>query len=431
MNAPVAPAEIATSHRMRRLGHLDIPGGGQVVVQGNYAFIGHMQPPYGTTVIDVSDPRSPRVVAQVKLDDEYSHTHKVRVVGDVMYTNVEQNNRRAVRKAQRIPETRAALEAELKRPPTDAELAARLQVKEADIAPLEALHRRGYAEGGFKIWDISDVTRPKLITHQKTGGVGVHRFDVDERYAYISTEMDGYVGNILVIYDVADPAKPLELSRWWMPGQHVAGGEQPLWKGQHWRLHHTMRHEDKLYAGCWQGGVRIIDVADIKKPRTVASYNYHPLYVEPSHTFFPVPFELAGRKIALVTDEQHDHHHPGQPRACLWVFDVTDLAHIHPIAQFHVSELDSPYVRNKGRFGCHQFQEHMEDTYVFCSWFSGGVRAIDIRNPTEPQEVGWYIPEPCGGYPSPQSNDVETDARGLVYVLDRNFGFDILEFDRP
>jgi hypothetical protein len=431
MNAPHATAALATSHRMRRLGHLDLPGGGQVVVQGTRAFVGHMQPPYGTTVLDVSDPRAPRIIAQIKLDDEYSHTHKVRVVGDVMYTNVEQNNRRAVRKAARIPEARAALEAELKRPPTAAELAARLQVKEDDIAPLEALHRRGYGEGGFKIWDIRDVTRPRLITHQKTGGVGVHRFDVDQKYAYISTEMEGYVGNILVIYDVRDPAKPEEVSRWWMPGQHLAGGEQPLWEGQDWRLHHTLRHEDKLYAGCWQGGVRVIDVADIAKPRTVASYNYHPLYAEPSHTFFRVPFAVGGRQIALVTDEQHDHHHRGQPRAGLWVFDVEDLAHIHPIAQFHVSELDSPYTRNKGRFGCHQFQEHLEDTYVFCTWFSGGVRVIDIRNPTQPEEVGWYIPDPCGDYPSPQSNDVDVDSRGLIYVLDRNAGFDILEFERP
>jgi hypothetical protein len=143
MNAPNTPAEAATSRRMRRLAHLDLPGGGQVVVQGTRAYIGHMQPPYGTTVLDVSDPRAPRIIAQIKLDDEYSHTHKVRVVGEVMYTNVEQNNRRAVRKAAKIPEMRTALEAELKRPPTDAELAARLQVKEGDIAPLEALHKRG------------------------------------------------------------------------------------------------------------------------------------------------------------------------------------------------------------------------------------------------------------------------------------------------
>ena len=426
MNAPLATAATATSHRMRRLGHLDLPGGGQVVVQGTRAFIGHMQPPYGTTVLDVSDPRAPRVIAQIKLDDEYSHTHKVRVVGDVMYTNVEQNNRRAVRKAARIPETRIALEAELKRSPTDAELAARLQVKEGDIAPLEALHRRGYDEGGFKIWDIRDVTRPRLITHQKTGGVGVHRFDVDQNYAYISTEMEGYVGNILVIYDLAKPEAPQEVSRWWLPGQHVAGGETPTWKGYKNRLHHALRVGNELWAAVWNAGLRVIDITDIRRPRTVGEYNYHPPFPEPTHTVLPLPFPIAGRRVAVAVDEERDHI-PGQPHAGLWVFDVTDLADIRPLSMLQVSELDSPWSRT-GRFGAHQFQEHMSDTLVYATWFSGGLRIVDVADPALPREVGHFIPEPSGGNSSPQSNDVDVDQRGLIYLLDRNQGLDILEY---
>ena len=41
------PARTALSHRLKRLGHLDLPGGGQVVVQGDYAYIGHMEAPHG------------------------------------------------------------------------------------------------------------------------------------------------------------------------------------------------------------------------------------------------------------------------------------------------------------------------------------------------------------------------------------------------
>ena len=65
---------------------------------------------------------------------------------------------------------------------------------------------------------------------------------------------------------------------------------------------------------------------------------------------------------------------------------------------------------------------------MFCTWFAGGLRVIDIRDPQMPQETGWFIPEPCGGFPSPQSNDVDVDGRGLIYLLDRNCGFDILEY---
>ena len=425
---PVQQESIALAHKVRRLAHLDLPGGGQVVVQGHHAFIGHMRPPHGTTILDVSDPRKPRVVAEIKLENDRSHTHKVRVAGDIMVTNVEHNNRRVVRKSQRMLKARAELERTLGRKPSKKELAAKLGFEESELAPLEAELASGYAEGGFKVWDIANPAKPRLIVHQKTGGVGVHRFDMDERYAYISTEMEGYLGNILVIYDLANPQHPSEVSRWWMPGQHIAGGEQPTWPGQDHRLHHTLRQGDKLWAGCWQAGLRVIDVSDIAKPRTVGAYNYHPLFLEPTHTAFKVPFKVGGREIALVTDEEHEHHR-GQPHACLWVFDVTDLAHIHPIGQFHVSEMDSPWSRTPGgRFGCHQFQEHLSDTLVFCTWFAGGLRVIDIRDPLMPQEVGSFIPEPCGGFSSPQSNDVDVDGRGLVYLLDRNCGFDILEY---
>ncbi len=417
---------MSTAKNLRRVVRLDIAGGGQVTVDGNYCYVGHMKPPHGTSIFDVSDPKNPRLVAEIKLPDHQSHTHKVRVVGDVMITNVEQNNRHFVRRGDRIPAARAKLEKALGRPPTDTEIAQEIGVKPADIPVLEAQRQRGYRDGGFRIYSIADRSNPKLIADRKTHGFGVHRFDMDARYAYISTEMEGYIGNILVIYDIADPAKPAEVSRWWMPGQHVAGGETPTWSGYKNRLHHTLRHKDQLWAAVWHAGLRVIDVSDIRKPTTVGAYDYHPPFPEPTHTVLRVPFPVAGRELAVAVDEEHDHV-PGQPHAGMWVFDVSDLANIRPLSMFHLSEMDSPYARAPGRFGAHQFQEHMSDTRLYTSWFGGGLRVVDIADPMLPKEVGWYIPEPASGQPSPQSNDVEVDSRGLVYLLDRNVGLDILE----
>src|SRR4029079_17924528 len=215
------------AHRVKRLGHLDLPGAGQVVVRGHYAFLGHMEAPHGTTIVDVADPRKPRIVAEIRLEDTHDHSQKVPVVGNLMYTTLERTSRRFGAKAMRLKETRASLEKELKRAPTGAELSARLKIKEAELPLLEEWSRTGFPRAGFRVWDISDVTKPKLISHVTTGGVGVHRFDVDENYAYISTGMEGYGGNILVNYDVRNPSKPEEVSRWWLPGQHLAGGETP------------------------------------------------------------------------------------------------------------------------------------------------------------------------------------------------------------
>ena len=189
----------ALAHKVRRLAHLDIPGAGQVTVAGHHAYVGHIpnKDRLGTSIIDVADPCNPRVVATITLDDPDSHSHKVRVVGDVMIVNHERNMSRIGRRAEQLPAARAELAARLRREPTAAEIAARMGVGEADLRALEAAGAQRYQNGGFKVYDVADPAKPKLIAYQKTGGIGVHRFAMDARYAYISTEIEGFIGNIL------------------------------------------------------------------------------------------------------------------------------------------------------------------------------------------------------------------------------------------
>ena len=92
------PGSVPLARNVRRVARVDIPGGGQVRVDGNHVFVGHMNPPHGTTIIDVADPRNPRVLTTIELPDNASHTHKVRVAGDVMITNVEMNKRHLLRR---------------------------------------------------------------------------------------------------------------------------------------------------------------------------------------------------------------------------------------------------------------------------------------------------------------------------------------------
>src|SRR5262245_17136482 len=427
----------AMARNVRRLGHIDLPGAGQVCVAGKHAYVGHIpnKQNLGTSIVDVSDPANPRVVATITLDDHTSHSHKARVVGDIMIVNHERNPTAVGRRADELPRVIKELAAAKGRPPTHAEIATWLGVEPADVAEIEAEEKRGYTMGGFKVYDVSNPAQPKEITHHRTGGIGVHRFDMDERYAYISTEMEGYVGNILVIYDLRDPAKPQEVSRWWMPGQHVAGGEMPTWSGRRHRLHHALRFGEEMWASCWHAGFWVVDVSDLTRPKSAGSYNYHPLFLEPTHTVMPLLGRIGGRRIAIAIDEEdqalsasEEEARRGRAHACLLPFDVSDLAAIKPLAQFQVSELDSPFSRTRGaRFGAHQFCERMTGSIVHAVWFGGGLRIIDVADPQSPREVGYYIPEPVAGQPAPQSNDVALDDRGLIYMIDRHVGFEILE----
>jgi hypothetical protein len=429
--------EGAAARNVKRLGHLDLPGAGQVTVAGNYAYVGHIpnKQNLGTSIVDIADPANPRLVATVTLDDPTSHSHKVRVAGGLMVVNHERNPTPIGRRAEQMPGVRRELNAVLGREPTRAELAQRLNVTEADLVEIEQAEKQPYANGGVRIYDVSDPARPKFIHHHLTGGIGVHRFDMDERYAYLSTEMDGFIGNILVTYDLSNPKKLREVSRWWMPGQNVAAGETPSWSGKRHRLHHALRFGNEMWASCWHGGFRVVDIADIAKPKTVASYNYHPPFPEPTHTAMPLPMKIGGKRIALTIDEEdqaqsanEEEARRGRLHAGMMVFDVSDLSNVRPVSLFEVSEFDSPFARTPGaRFGAHQFHERSAGTLVHAVWFSAGLRIVDVADPSSPREVGYFIPDPVAGRAAPQSNDVVLDARGLIYVVDRLAGFDVLE----
>jgi len=222
-------AAMAHGEGVREVAWLDCAGGGQVVLDGDRAYIGHMDAPHGTSVVDVSDPANPRITASIDIPKGL-HSHKVRVANDIMLVNRERT---------------------------------RGDMPNADFV-------------GLRVFDVSKPDSPRDIHHWQCAGTGVHRFTFDGRYAYVSAEQEGYVGTIVMILDFANPEKPEEVGRWWMPGQWIAGGETPSWKGRNHRCHHPIRRGDRLYVSYWYGGGVILDISDMTKPRTVSTIDWSP-----------------------------------------------------------------------------------------------------------------------------------------------------------
>ncbi|MGZ8501160.1 MAG: LVIVD repeat-containing protein [Candidatus Binatia bacterium] len=375
------------SANIRHLCRMELEGGGQIVIDGNYAYVGHQHRPQGTTILDIADPRKPKILSTLTPNHPWSHTHKVRCVGDLMVVN-----------------------SEFERGPGG---------------------REEYPDGGFRIYDIKDRSNPKLLSFVKTHGKGVHRFDVDENYAYISTEMEGFVGNILVIYDIRNPSKPMEVSRWWMAGQNLTGGEVPHPKRAEHRLHHGMRCGNEIYAACWMSGVSIIDVSDIGAPRTLSRYEHEPACSEPTHTFLKVAHPIGGERIAVSTEEERSHRgtDAGKPHAPLRIWDVSDPTQPKLLHSYYLPESATPYPAAKVRFGTHQLRETVDqDNLLYVTWFAGGLRIIDINDPAHPKERGYFIPKPGDGVAAPLTNDVFKDHRGLLWVTDKERGLDVIEY---
>lgn len=376
-----------------RLAWHDCAGGGQIIVDGGIAYVGNMRNPHGTLIIDVSDPKRPRQLAEIGMPPG-THSHKVRVANGIMLTNREVLGER-VRRGETPPED---------------------------------------FQGGLGIYDVSTPAKPKLITQWKTTdgpgpsyARGVHRFDFDGRYAYISPTWDGYIGNIVMILDLKDPARPEEVGRWWMPGQWTAGGEQPTWKGAAHKCHHPLRYGNRLYTSYWHGGFVILDIDDMTKPKLVSHVDWSPPFPWPTHTCLRIPFKIDNRDFMVVSDEDVVRLEgcPPYPSAFLWVVDITDEKHPTPISTYqldHIPPEEQPYMT-----GCHQPCEKVTGTEIPVAWFAHGLRIVDIARPHAPKEVAHFLPDPPPGSPRVQSNDVTVDERGLIYLLDRVRGLHILE----
>ncbi len=134
----------------------------------------------------------------------------------------------------------------------------------------------------------------------------------------------------------------------------------------------------------------------------------------------------------------------------VWFVDVTNEKTPFGVSSYTVREAEGSFCARGGRFGNHSSNESFTPIYygriMFFAWFNAGVRAVDIRDPLNPREIASYIPattpntdKRCikvGGVDrckvAIQTNNVEVDDRGYLYVVDRaNTGLHILELTGP
>ena len=235
------------------LSYTDLDGWDQaaefrVSKDGKHAYISNYQ---GFSIVEVSDPSKPRVISQVKNDPSVQSQY-IDVLGNLLVVNQE------------------GLRSDTNKTWTS----------------------------GIRLFDISDPAKPRETGFFKTDVApnrGVHGFWLHEdpkqgKFAFVATTLEGYFGAILMIVDLNNPASPKEVSRWWFPGQHTAGGEKV---GENWiddgglrdglpkiwvSLHDMTTYKDRAYLAYRDQGVIILDISDIRKPIKISQFVGKPVF---------------------------------------------------------------------------------------------------------------------------------------------------------
>jgi hypothetical protein len=160
-----------------------------------------------------------------------------------------------------------------------------------------------------------------------------------------------------------------------------------------------------------------------------------PPYPGLAHSFYPVP----GRPYAVTQGERNGTN------TCPWtwgeVLDISDEMNMQVVSRYMLPENFPENCRVGGpgdpallrEFSAHQ--PLVFPNIFFLAWYSGGLRAWDINIPELPMEVGVFVPKPAKQvierfrdspdvwmWPHPFLHN------GLFYITDENSGLYVLEY---
>ena len=384
--------------------------GVQIMVHRGHAFVGHSFNE-GITVLDISDPKQPKVVNFIGCAKNTRSLH-LQIHGDLLLAV----NGPSVWSMEQFQDPRNYF---------SGSIAEKLAASGIDF------------EAGIRMFDVSKPAEPREIGFMPTGGFGPHRIWWDGgRYAFISVHLDGYSDHIFASVDLADPLKAEIVGTWHIPGMKTSAGEVPTWDSKRrYALHHGLVANGIAYCAWRDGGMTILDASDPTDMTCLSHPNWTSAGGGGTHSCLPLP----DRNLVIVADEPFTAN-CADGRRFIWIFDVSDKTNPVSIATMPTPD-ETDYCSKPGAFGPHNLHENRMGSFhssdlVFATYHNAGVRVFNIADPFQPKDVGHFVPpdpeklvDPRPNRPCViQSTDVFVDKNGLMYLTDKNAGLYVLEF---
>ncbi len=384
----------------------------------------------GTSIVEISDPANPKLVWHIPNEEAHVNSRSVSVVYDYGFNSNPAGRDYLIRSW---------------------DTGKKFKFQVYDITSRDS--------DPSKISLVSEITgTPPNSCGPGCGGTFINRahkgwWSQQSGIFYSSSGEPGFRGLTLIhIWDLKDPKNPKFIGRAWGPGQK--NGE-PNFEGQY--AHHPVVDEvnHRLYLGFRGAGhAGGWDITDPAKPKMLWLIDTSPPGRGP-HTVSPIVYNEVPnfkgpdglpRTYAFITDEAAG---TADMKPCTsgirtkaYMVDITKETQPFPVSTWQLPV--GNYCDKGGRFGPHQHAEtvngdinRFEDKLAWVAYFNAGVRVVDLSDPYNLKEVGYYIPKTnqlshpiAKGQPTAiQINDVDIDHRGLAYASDRvGTGFFILEY---
>ncbi len=138
------------------------------------------------------------------------------------------------------------------------------QLPRADKSKIYLLRTAGNT--GHEIFDVTDPTKPTRVTLVVSGLRGTHKnwWECDTGIAYLVSGAPGWrIDRMTQIYDLGDPAKPVFIRDFGLPGQQP-GGQGPPLSGLHGAIS-TGPNGNRVYFGYGTSAGGIVQIVDREK----------------------------------------------------------------------------------------------------------------------------------------------------------------------
>ncbi len=322
-----------------------------------------------------------------------------------------------------------------------------------------------------EIWDVTNPKAAALVSAVVSGGRATHKnwWDCKTGIAYLvydGRQLGWKTNRLLWVADLSNPASPIIIRQFGLAGQEPTSKSAAVPPGAHEAtLSPNGRRLYIAYGTGSEGIMQIVDVEELLDCRPACPVRPTPEELSfpqigrldmprfwGGHTAWPVigidvpeqqQFLNASPRDFLVlvsesfANECREHSHD-----MVFLVDITDETKPFPVANYQVPESAGDFCSRGGRFGAHSLNwSYNPDFYkklIVVSYFNAGVRAVDIRDPFHPREVGFFIPATTTNTTSRngkrviQTNNVEIDDRGYIYLADRaNTGLHIVRLAGP
>ena len=306
-------------------------------------------------------------------------------------------------------------------------------------------------EDNYRFYDISgaNAAEPKFIA-EYLPSVNPHEF-----YLWDDPKKPGRAllfqstpggSSSLVVADISDPKKVKEIFK----GQWVVGDP-----GNDNRLHSLSVSPDgkRAYLSYLEAGFYVADTSSIArgaaKPtvRLLTDPAKAPKWPEAVGPGVHSAVPIWGTNYVMTTDEVYGEAlRPLDSGGCPWgwakFIDAKDVVAPKVVAEFKIAENAEDYCTTSDPKPNSSYSAHnptLTKSLAFVSWHSGGLRVIDVTDPTKPTEAAAWSPDPL---PVVVMEDPVLSAGvdkvvvwsypiiqdGLIYVVDVRNGLYILRY---